>query len=86
MEITEPADLARAIRQAQEAMAAGLLVEERAGDGGMMALQPFDEVSAEGPWDDVISHDFRCTTCSERFSLTAETYHGRGGHWQRMGK
>lgn len=33
---------------------------------------------------DLITHIFECTTCSRRFSLEVETYHGSGGDWEVM--
>lgn len=31
--------------------------------------------------DDILYHSFKCTKCSQRFSLSVETYHGSGGRW-----
>src|SRR5437867_4287927 len=31
---------------------------------------------------DVITHILECTTCSRRFNLAVETYHGGGGVWE----
>jgi hypothetical protein len=38
----------------------------------------FEELSADGPWDDILGYTFECQNCSRRFSLFCDTYHGRG--------
>jgi hypothetical protein len=42
---------------------------------------PFIENSEVGPWDDHLFYEFRCCSCSARFSLSVETYHGTDGSW-----
>jgi hypothetical protein len=44
----------------------------------------FLELSEVGPWPDLIDFVFECTECERQFELTAETYHGRGGHWRPL--
>jgi hypothetical protein len=34
----------------------------------------------------VLGYGFRCTSCGQLFSLSAETYHGSGGHWQPVAR
>ena len=42
-----------------------------------------EEVVASNRWPgDYIVHVLECTTCSRRFQLSLETYHGSGGAWQ----
>jgi hypothetical protein len=33
-------------------------------------------------WDDVIDCTLKCPVCGQRFHLTCETYHGKGGEWR----
>ena len=42
---------------------------------------PFASVVAEKARPDILAYRFRCNSCGEVFSLTAETYHGSGGSW-----
>ena len=35
-------------------------------------------------WPDSMTHVFECTTCSRRFQLAVERYHGLGGTWEVM--
>jgi len=35
-------------------------------------------------WDDDIVCKMKCTTCGQQFELNCNTYHGRGGQWQRI--
>ena len=46
--------------------------------------RPFTEVYLKG-WGDIVSHEFKCTGCGQKFRLSAETYHGSGGEWCRLG-
>ena len=39
--------------------------------------------SQQGPSDHIV-HVLGCTTCSRRFRLSVETYHGSGGAWERI--
>ena len=41
---------------------------------------PFANVM-EGKLEDVVFCLFHCTRCGQKYSLTCETYHGRGGRW-----
>ena len=44
---------------------------------------PLEEVLTSSQWpDDYIVHIVGCTTCSRRFQLSVETYHGGGGAWE----
>ncbi len=84
-EIRSPDNLRDAIVLAKSAIQRGIIAEQ-ASESGMLWTEPFDQVSSDGPWDDILSYEFRCKACGERFSLSAETYHGSGGKWQRHGR
>jgi hypothetical protein len=84
--IRTPGELATAIRIAQANVA----------DGTLQTVEPTAELPAgtspqiesvlpDGPWDDSILYLFRCAKCGARFTLSAETYHGRGGTWSPDG-
>src|SRR3954469_16876887 len=43
---------------------------------------PLEDVPTCKQWpDDYIHHVLECTSCSRRFQLSVETYHGSGGAW-----
>jgi hypothetical protein len=85
VEIRRPDDLKRLAARARDAVAAGILVE--ASDVPTPASAPEQESVAavsRGTWSDVVELHFRCATCSRRFTLSAETYHGSGGAWRQV--
>jgi hypothetical protein len=44
---------------------------------------PLEQILTSKQWPgDVIRHVLECTTCSRRFQLGVETYHGSGGAWE----
>jgi len=46
---------------------------------------PLEEILTCKMWlGDVITHVLECATCSRRFQLAVETYHGSGGAWEVM--
>ena len=46
---------------------------------------PLEAILTASPWpSDFIVHVLGCTTCSRRFQLSVETYHGSGGSWEVM--
>mgnify|MGYP000917608251 CR=1 FL=1 len=78
-----PEDLVEAVRRARRFIDAGViewLDDEHSRRN--LGLVPFDRVTEEGPFGDIISYDFRCRHCGRKFLLIAETYHGRGGRWE----
>jgi len=77
--ISLPKDLVKAVQEAQRYVAGGIL-EERQHEGYPKsdALAAF---KLEGPWDDIVAFDFRCTYCGRSFDIRADTYHGSGGTW-----
>ena len=71
-----PDDLRKAIRIGRAAVTDGTL-RELPGTP-LVTAEPFSAVSADGPWDDVVSYQFACAHCGQRFHLWADTYHGSG--------
>lgn len=69
--IRTPGELTKAIR----------VIRANLADGTLASAAPFEAMEPEGPWPDVLQYEFRCPACDARFSLIAETYHGRGGSW-----
>jgi hypothetical protein len=46
---------------------------------------PLEKILTSEQWPaDSITHVLECTTCSRRFKLAIETYHGSGGAWEAM--
>jgi len=44
-----------------------------------------EEILSAKAWPgDVITHVLECTSCSRRFQLSVETYHGSGGAWEAV--
>ena len=84
IEIRLPAHLTRAIRRAKFAIEEQQIELVTYDDDKWS--EPFETVKAEGPWSDILGYEFRCLTCGEHFSLSAETYHGSGGGWQRKSR
>ena len=78
--IRTPGELRQAIRVARDNLADGTIVEVPS--TSPIFREPFSTVTESGPWDDVIGYGFRCTSCGQLFSLSAETYHGSGGEWR----
>ena len=81
VQIRCPDDLRRLLVQVQPLVAGGVLA---AVPHPLSGCIPFPTVPLEGPWDDVLSYDFRCTTCGRAFVLGVDTYHGSGGDWTVM--
>lgn len=77
-----PVELSRAVALAHSYVADGTIVEVQNSSVATLGDRPFSEVTANGPWDDVLYHQFRCSNCGELFELVAETYHGSGGAWK----
>ena len=73
-------ELARAIRVIQANLEDDTL-EQAEVTGAGASIQSFRSVSEHGPWEDILLYEFSCRSCSARFQLFADTYHGRGGHW-----
>lgn len=41
----------------------------------------FEDVMDRSARDDIVSRNFQCCHCGQRFHLGVETYHGGGGSW-----
>ena len=78
--IRTPGELGKVIRVVQANLRDGTLDEVPSG-GPFASANPFPSLKENGPWDDVVSYDFRCRSCGAGFHLSAETYHGAGGEW-----
>ena len=81
--IRRPGDLATVIRVIRANIADGVLIEEKR--QGLLVGGNFADLHESGPWPDHIQCHFRCASCACEFRLTAETYHGSGGSWERIG-
>jgi hypothetical protein len=77
-----PEELKQAIRIAKENVANETIsvVENETNHWS----QPFNQLTASGGWDDIVSYVFVCNSCGQRFQLSAETYHGSGGEWKPL--
>ena len=88
-EINSPGQLTSVLQTVKAAVAQGILVSEEAAELGSFPIEQsatFQGLKPEGPWPDVIDYYFRCAKCGQRFQLSAETYHGNGGEWSRLGR
>jgi hypothetical protein len=46
---------------------------------------PLEDILTCSIWpSDMVTHILECTTCSRRFRLSVETFHGSGGDWEAM--
>ncbi len=46
---------------------------------------PLEAIGTSEQWQaDSITHILECRTCSRRYQLAVETYHGSGGGWEVM--
>lgn len=61
-------------------VAGGVLENKGAGYWGT----PFSKL-AQGYIGDFVSNYFSCTSCEQLFHLRAETYHGTGGSFEKIG-
>lgn len=80
--ITLPIHLRAAIALATDNIAAGIVTDISGGNE-----IPFIDAARKAPvgpdcWGDGLHYRFECTSCGQRFTLYAETYHGQGGKWQ----
>lgn len=80
--IRAPSDLEHALRVVRDNLADGT-IREMIPDPAR-ASPSFASIAPQGPWDDVLDFTFRCPGCGQRFSLTAETFHGSGGEWRPL--
>ena len=83
IEIKSPHDLTGVLQGIKRALADGSLRQFKPADAAL-ALDDLNAVSDVGPWPDYIEAYFTNPKTGERYKLTAETYHGSGGSWQRL--
>lgn len=77
--VQSPSNLRSAIKVAHQNVEDGTLSEiKHSNSSNQISLSA---LAAGALWDDIIEFRFRCNSCSEIFSLHAETYHGSGGAW-----
>ena len=83
-EIGRPGQLSKAIRVVRDNLADGTIVESAYWPEGILKLDQsdFSSLSETGPWGDGFDYYFECSTCGQKFRLSAETYHGSGGAWE----
>jgi hypothetical protein len=79
--ITSPAALSNAIHIVRGNLDDGTLFERM--NAASKAMQ-FSVLEDHGPWPDWFSFEFACSSCGERFELSAETFHGSGGEWRPL--
>ena len=83
IQINSQEQLTSLLRDLKRALANGRLRQYKPSDAAM-ALDDLNQVSDTGPWPDYIEAYFADPTTGERYKLTAETYHGSGGAWERL--
>jgi hypothetical protein len=79
--LQQPSQLKKAIKIAAQNVEDRTISEVK-GSGSIWQQPAFSELVAGGHWGDVLSYQFQCNSCGERFKLHAETYHGGGGYWE----
>jgi hypothetical protein len=79
--IETPSDLRHAIKVIAGNLADETIVEDPINSQTQMISVTFSALAAGAAWDDFVEYYFLCPICKKRYCLTAETYHGRGGHW-----
>jgi hypothetical protein len=80
-----PGELTAALRSLRADVAAGRLEQYFDPDALLGTEKTLGEIPLEGPWDDYLELFFRDPRTGERYQLTAETYHGQGGAFERLG-
>ena len=82
--IDTPRELIKAIRVVRANLADNTIVPSTFWPTGTIRFSqtPFDALTEDGPWDDVMCYYFKCPECGKHFKLSAETYHGAGGWWK----
>ena len=76
--ISLPDELRQVLRVAHDFVERGIL-EPLPQDSPF--TDPYEKVSPDGPWDDLVYLRFKCLHCQRTFQLSCDTYHG-GGHWK----
>ena len=78
-QIRSPGELAKAIRVAQDNLRDGTLLEVATGSSPSITT-----MAPDGPWEDYLHCEFRCSFCGALYLLAVETYHGSGGSWSPL--
>jgi hypothetical protein len=80
--VSSPAQLKRLAERVRTLILNGTLTPDNLeADMDLGSQPPFLSLDLSETFPDFIQYAFRCKACSERFKLTVETYHGRGGSW-----
>ena len=74
MSATSPKKLSALITKIKSAVEAGIFVEVNAGQ--CEYTEPFEKISPNSGWGDIIENEFECTSCKKQYTLFADTYHG----------
>jgi hypothetical protein len=82
-QIKSAEQLTTILRAIKRALANGSLRQYKPSDA-VLALDDLNQVSDSGPWPDYIEAYFADSKTGEQYKLTAETYHGSGGEWERL--
>jgi hypothetical protein len=80
IEIRAPSELRSAISVVRDNLADNTIREITT--GSRTGQRAFADETSGTNFHDVLNYQFECCSCAQRFSLTAETYHGSGGKWQ----
>ena len=79
--IRTPGELIKVVRTVRQALSDGDI--EQIDAGPMAGVIPFNELSEQGPHDDVILYRFQCPSCGQNYVLGAVTWNGTGGSWDK---
>ncbi len=77
-----PEDFVSVLQAVRNAIAQGTLVHVKPA-GAAFALDDILVLRDEGPWPDYVEAYFESAATGARYRLSAETYHGAGGSWER---
>jgi hypothetical protein len=76
------------IRTSQELESVIKVIKANIRDGTIKEVDvvnnPLNEIETNKNWPDLFHNKFQCQTCNQRFILSVETYHGRGGFWDSL--
>lgn len=82
--IRSPADLRRILQILQRAIATGTLQQLWPEDSRWVSEESVENLLDAGTWPDYVEMHFVESQTGGRYRLTAETYHGSGGWWERL--
>jgi len=82
--ITSPGALRHALASLRADVAAGRLEQYFDPNALMGTERRVDEIPLDGPWEDYLDLYFRDPGTGQRYRLSAETYHGQGGSFERL--